>query len=445
MAAVRSFFGQEFKKTASLPPPQNTMINSPGNASAHNTPAWKKLGLKLKQSDASQSANGTPGVGQPDSTHEGPTGKRKFGAQSKGSDDWYNGNKKPRTSSSSHYHGRPEQASSSTPALKRKKSVTFGETPTKNEAVKTKTSVRALNNPKPATTLPPATPKKSKGPAKKVKPVPPTDTRRALEYLNLWKVSRDAWKFNKNHQSTLIKVVFEGDSIPAADVATFYDYIKDLKGLVRSRLRETAMEIRIKDRTEGSAMFPADTMDIDSKQATYETILSEWLQSQQLGQKRHFNETDFITTVQEDDLILKRAVKRARAEMIIDTLSDGNETDVSTTSVVSARATADRSAAAKDATKINGIPGKRRRKLRVSNLSDDSSSSESESDNDSDTSSASSSSDDSDSDDEEEEDEEDDDGDDSSSSSSSSSSGEDDDDDSDDEANDSSDDETAAA
>lgn len=348
--------------------------------SSAQSPGWKK------SNDASHSPHA---VGHRDGAYDG-SGKRKFGAAN---DEHGYGNKKARPSN---YNG----SESATP--KQKKSVTFGETPTKNST--------------------PKEPKKPKGPAKKPKAVAPVDTKNAVEYLRLWKASREAWKFNKNHQSTLIKAVFE-TGIPPADIPTFYDYIKDIKGFVRTRLRESAMEVRVKDRSEGAAVFPKETPDRDAKQATYETILSEWLQSQHLegGQKRTFNEAEFITTANDADMIVRRAIKRMRAETIIETLSDGSETDVSMTGTATSKA----KATGKDeAAKTNGVPGKRRRKLRVNQGdSDSSSSSESESDSDSgsDTSSSGSSSSESESESDNDDDEEDNDSDSGSSSGSSSS------------------------
>lgn len=349
--------------------------------SSAQSPGWKK------SNDASHS---THAVGHRGGAYDG-SGKRKFGAAN---DDHGYGNKKARPSN---YNG----SESATP--RQKKSVSFGETTTQNAT--------------------PKQPKKPKGPAKKPKPAPTADTKKAVEYLRLWKASREAWKFNKNHQSTLIKAVFE-TGIPPADIPTFYDYIKDIKGFVRTRLRETAMEIRVKDRSEGAALFPAETPDRDAKQATYETILSEWLQAQHLegGQKRTFNEAEFVTTAQDADVIVRRAIKRMRAETIIETLSDGSETDVSMTGT----ATSEAKAKAKDqSATTNGVPGKRRRKLRVNQDESDSSSSsesESDSDSDSDTSSSGSSSSESESESDSDEDEDEDEDSDSGSSSGSSSS-----------------------
>ncbi|KAM3452437.1 hypothetical protein MY5147_008829 [Beauveria neobassiana] len=401
------------------------------------TPAWKKLGLKLKHSSANEGANNTPAVGQPDRAQQGSMqGKRKLHTTSAASDDSSPlSAKKPRRDFSQTSTG------DATPQLTRKKSVAFADTPTNKTAAPGSTTARKT----PAKPIPKAAGKGSKGltPKKQKKPQPTADTRPALEYLRQWVSSRDSWKFNKNHQSTLIKAVFES-GIPPADVGSFYDYIDDIKGAVRMRLRETALAIRLKDNTDRAGAFPEGTADPDGKQGMYEAALAGFLEAQQkaASKKRTFAEIDYVTTAQDADVIIRRLVKRMRAEMVIATLSDGDETDASTTSV----AVPSRSADVGAGMKTNGVTSKRRRKLRTNvDVSDSSSSSDSSSDDDTDddadsesdagtdSDTSSSGSDDSSSEDEGDDENMDQD-DDSSSSSSSSSDDDSDDEDSDDEA-----------
>jgi hypothetical protein len=304
-------------------------------------------------------------------------------------------------------------------ATPKRKSVSFAETPSRGE--------RPARTPQKTPAKPP---KKPKGPPKKQKQPPASDIKPALEYLRHWKASRDSWKFNKNHQSTLIKAIFEND-FPADDVENFYEYIRDLKGFVRTRLRETAMEIRAKDISDGATAFPSGTLDPAEKQEKYESVLSGFVEGQK-GQKRSFDEVEYLSTSQDFDAVIRRIVKRMRVELVIATLSDGE--DVSATRASGNPAAAQGSDQA-NKTNMNGIPGKRRRKLRtnIDDSSSSSSSSESNSDSDSDSSSsASSSSDESSS--SEDEDMDDDSDEETSSSSSSSSSSDDDSEDSEDEA-----------
>ncbi|KAH8699896.1 hypothetical protein BGZ61DRAFT_238879 [Ilyonectria robusta] len=361
------------------------MFSSKGNAPAQQVPSWKKSGSKHQQSAASESATatGSPTVGHRSSTHQGTPSKRKLDAHA------------PPQSNSSHVAKRPrkdETTGDRNEQIKKRKSVTFADATSKNDKTK---------NTKPDPTDTPQ--KKSKGPAKKQKAPAPTDLKPALEYLRLWKTARTSWKFNKNHQSTLIKHVFDADGIPTADIDAFYEYIKDLKGLVRMRLRESALEIRTKDRSQGGAVFPEGTADLDATQERYETILTKFLQSQQVGSKRKlFEEAEYLSdSDSEDEIIIRRLVKRMRAELVIEELSDGADTEMSTTSSSSSRTIA----ASDNATpnvdkrmKLNDGTGKRRRKLRTnqedsdSSSSDSSSDSESDSDSDSDTSDSGSSS-----------------------------------------------------
>lgn len=262
--------------------------------------------------------------------------------------------------------------------LRRQKSVTFANVPETND--------------KPAKKKTPE--KKSKGPAKKKKTPPPTDLKPALEYLRLWKTARSSWKFNKNHQTTLIKHLFDADGIPAADIEAFYEYIKDLKGFVRMRLVQAALEVRTRDREE---VFPEGTADIAATQERYETVLAKFLQSQQVGCKRKvFAEQEYLSDSDDGDIIIQRLVKRMRAELVIDELSDG-DTDMSTTSSVSSKTLTGSNnnltstASGDKKVKLNDGTGKRRRKLRTnldsdSETSSSSSSSDSSSDSDSDTS-----------------------------------------------------------
>lgn len=383
-------------------------MSGSGDGSAPQTPAWKKLGLKLKNSNASESANGAPAVGQPNSA-QAMQGKRKFNGPADS----------PLSAKKSRNDARPYDAK----ATPKRKSVSFAETPSRGE--------RPARTPQKTPAKPP---KKPKGPPKKKKEQPPTDVKPALEYLRHWQSSRDSWKFNKNHQSTLIKAIFDG-GLPAEDVESFYEYIRDLKGFVRTRLRETAMEIRAKDISDGATAFPSGTLEPEAKQATYETALAGLTDSQR-GQKRAFDEVEYVSTSQDVDAIIRRIVKRMRAELVIATLSDGAQTDVSTPNASGKPATAQGTDQASK-TNMNGVTGKRRRKLRTNmdDSSSSSSSSESDSDSDSDSStSGSSSSDESSSSEDEDMNEASDDDTSSSSSSSSSDDSDSDDSDSDDDA-----------
>lgn len=363
------------------------MISS-GDGATARAPAWKRLGLKLKQSSAPEPANETLQVGHPSSSRTQQTqstpSKRKPEAPPAGEP--LSALKKSRNES---------HAAVSNPQLNKRKSVSFGETPTKS----------GFDTKNPADK---PQPKKVKIPGKKqaaaaAAAAAPADIKPALEYLNQWNSARDSWKFNKNHQSTLIKFAFDPILFPSANIDTFYAYIRDIKGFVRTRLQETAMELRTKDSTEGAAGFPEGSVNLPEKQLRYDQLLAQLLHSQ-AGQKRKtFHETEYRTSSEDVDDVIRRVIKRMRAEMVLDQLSDGEETDAShttTTSVSSEKVSIADSNTTKTTegdgkVKVSEGMSKRRRKLRTA-VDDSSSSSESESDSDA----SSSSSDDSDDDDE---------------------------------------------
>jgi hypothetical protein len=244
-------------------------------------------------------------------------------------------------------------------------------------------------------------------------PTEPFNLEPSLNYLRQWHTDRESWKFNKNHQTLLIKACFDAGRIPAADVPTFLLYIRDLKGFVRTRLREEAAEIKKKDMEQGAAGFPqAKEKEVkESKQQLYEEVLSKLLQ---LGQqeedsgappngngKRSFDETEFTARDDMDIDVKQRAIKRMRAEMVLQELSDSEESTTSAASGVTTTTTSSSSQAEtvepvrEKRVKLNDgsqqLKRRRLRKSRTADISDSESSSDSESDSDSSNSSSSSS------------------------------------------------------
>ena len=272
----------------------------------------------------------------------------------------------------------------------------------------------------------------------------------ALSYLRQWDTARaTSWKFNKNHQTLLIKYVFDHGRIPSADVATFYRYIRDLKGFIRTRLRQTAQEVIKRDMDDGQAAFPQPTQDKEGKQKEYEEVLSRLLKAparEETGSsnadattananaianataasvsagtvnangKRTFDEVEFVLRTISPE-VKQRVVKRMRAEAIADELSSDSgestssgETPAKTpSSSSSSSSSAARESAEAGTTekrvKLNDgsqqkIKRRRLRNARTENVGSDESSSDDESGSDSDSSSSTSSSDDDDEDEE---------------------------------------------
>ncbi|KAK4040283.1 hypothetical protein C8A01DRAFT_35704 [Parachaetomium inaequale] len=363
--------------------------------SAH-VPAWKRLGLKLKgpasgeaiPSPAGPNARAKPAAQVPSAHQARVNGspasslKRKLpSSASTPNAASATPNKKPR-------RGDQSAADQGTPPSLRK-SVSFADDtkasakdkPEKKKAKKKKTT-KASDAPKTDFSLEPS-----------------------LNYIRQWHTARASWKFNKNHQTLLIKYLFDGDKVPSADIPIFYQYIRDLKGFVRTRLRETAAEIKQKDMDAGAGAFPAALKDKETKQKQYEETISRFLQdlhqhqqqrrepngsasSKNANGKRTLDEVEYVLRIATPE-VKQRLLKRIRAELVVDELSDSEESTATATSSTSS-SSASTAAAAVDGTitttatgRSDGSqqPAKRRRlrNVRTDIGDDDSSSSESES------------------------------------------------------------------
>ncbi|KAF4920863.1 hypothetical protein CGCVW01_v006505 [Colletotrichum viniferum] len=357
-------------------------------------PAWKRLGLKLKSG---------PEIGGPAAEGSKPNGHQQHhdARNANGAADAASAaakRKRPehssvppafssplkRTRTDDHHH-----AAATPPTLRKQKSVTFTED-TKNPTAAAE-STKKKN--------------KSKKPAKPATQQPQADIKPSLEYLRAWKHARATWKFNKNYQSILMKRVFHTEAIPSADIDTFYEYIQDLKGYTRTRLRETADEVRKEDAAQGKAAFPDGTPDADSKQSEYEKVLAglKQLGSAEAGgsngKRKRFDESGFVAQ-SSDVAITQRVIKRMRAETILEELAESEDSDAMTIDTEEAPPKAAAAAAVQEETvdkrvKLNDgtkQSASRRRKQRTANV--DSSSEESSDDDSDDSSSDSDSSDD---------------------------------------------------
>ncbi|KAL2178171.1 uncharacterized protein P884DRAFT_223003 [Thermothelomyces heterothallicus CBS 202.75] len=330
--------------------------------SAH-VPAWKRLGLKLKgpvSGEATTSSTGfdapraSPAAQAPNAGQTRVNGspasavKRKLpsSASAPNAASSQTPNKKPRREDQS-------AAGQGTPSSLRK-SVSFAEDTKDNTKDKAEKKEKK---------------KAKKKKAKKTTDAPKADTNLepSLHYLRQWHTARDSWKFNKNHQTLLIKYVFNGDKVPSSDIAIFYDYIRDLKGFVRTRLRETAAEIKQKDMEAGAGAFPATLKDKETKQKEYEETISRFLQDLQQQQqqqqkakgsgknangKRTLDEVNYVLRIATPE-VKQRLVKRIRAELVADVLSESEESTTSratastaTTSTSSSSSTSGREAVA---------------------------------------------------------------------------------------------------
>lgn len=357
-------------------------------------PAWKRLGLKLKGPSDGSHVSAPP---QPTATpSSAPPAAGRFGrayqqSNPNGHGHGANGHGTPAFSKRKQFPAG--SGSYPTPDNKRPRRDDSDFTPSR-KAVSFSQDTKKAAPKKP----------KTKKPPKPQAPPQPFDFTPVLEYLRAWHNARDTWKFNKNHQTLLIKYLYKSDAIPAPDIAAFYSYVQDIKGASRKRLVEEAKDIRKKDMDAGPKGFPDGVKAPEEKQKQYEEMLADLLKRKAeikeggtaVGNgKRGFDEVEFVLRTVDRD-IQQRVVKRMRAETIIDELESsdsGESTAVSTSTSTSTQVNSSRvmvPVANGDAKATNGKEGaklkaKRRKKLRTADV-DSSSESDSESESESDSS-----------------------------------------------------------
>ncbi|KAB5554382.1 hypothetical protein GE09DRAFT_125180 [Coniochaeta sp. 2T2.1] len=347
--------------------------------SAQRVPAWKRLGLKLKgpasgESPApASSANAMPAASAPAQQQSSPASanlKRK----------------QPPPTSAPISRGPDKRQRTDTVVPSPKKSVKFSED---TKTPEDKPGAEPKKAPK-------KTKKKKKAPKPAAaEPAEAFNLEPSLAYLRQWQNDRESWKFNKNHQTLVIKYFFDAGRIRAADVPIFLAYIRDLKGFIRSRLRDEAAEIKKKDMADGAGAFAQvkEKADKESKQELYEEVLSKLLQlGKQDGEsstdkgngKRTFDEAGFAAQEEMDVDVKQRAIKRMRAELVLQELSESEEstTSAATTTTTSSAteekkaepAIAEKKVASKPTDGTQPLKRRRLRKSRTADISDDSSS-----------------------------------------------------------------------
>lgn len=352
-------------------------------------PAWKRLGLKLKgpSSDASPNYTAAQTTTTSANAHSTPSAASQYGNSGFNKRKQLPPNPYP---ASDFKRPRRDDYSNSAPS---RKSVSFSQD----------TTTKA----KPA----PKKPKKKKAPKRPPPSKQDFDLTPALEYLRNWNTARDSWKFNKNHQTLLIKYLYESDAIPSADIDAFYTYIRDIKGASRQRLVEQAQDICKKDMEAGTKGFPEGVKAPKEKQKEYEEMLAELLKKKaelksgdgansgsggDASKKRCFDEVDFVLRTAVDKGIQQRIVKRMRAETVVDELESSDTGESSSADSAATRAATSRVKVAAAGDEANGAKQNTKRKKKLRTAGSDSSSS---SDSDSESSASDSDSDDDDDDD----------------------------------------------
>ena len=168
---------------------------------------------------------------------------------------------------------------------------------------------------------PPTYPKPSK-----VNKATKASTRPFLEYLKHYYETRETWKFNKNHQNHLLKNVFDVEAIPSDHAHLLYKYVQGLQGGVRTRLRDTAFSIKVKDQEDGAAGFSETMANREKKQQEYEEALKEYVATMTAANaSKKMGYEEGVLLGLSDAAMAGRLAKRMRAEQILAELAATGE------------------------------------------------------------------------------------------------------------------------
>jgi len=142
-----------------------------------------------------------------------------------------------------------------------------------------------------------------------------------LAYLKQYTDSRPTWKFNKNHQTHLLKHLFNIDVVPSEYAHYIYEYVKGLQGGVRTRLRDSALAVKVKDLEEP---FPDDMENSEQRKREYDIAMNEYvatMMAAEVGPNVRYEEGILLGL---SDLAMpKRVTKRKRVERVLAELTSG--------------------------------------------------------------------------------------------------------------------------
>jgi hypothetical protein len=169
---------------------------------------------------------------------------------------------------------------------------------------------------------------KSKQPNKPAKITKPKAllSRPFLTYLKTYCESRDTWKFNKNHQNHLLRHAFDIEVIPTDYALYLFEYVRGLQGGVRTRLRDTALGVKVKDQEDGAAGFPSTMADPDKRQQEYDVAMKEYVATMTATNApatMGYEEGAMLGL--SDTAMAGRVAKRMRAERILAELASSPE------------------------------------------------------------------------------------------------------------------------
>jgi hypothetical protein len=166
-----------------------------------------------------------------------------------------------------------------------------------------------------------------------------------LSYIKQYCKDRANWKFNKNHQSHLLKHIFDLKSIPSDQIHLAYGYIASLQGGVRTRLRDEALAIQGADQELEVGEHP-ETMSysLDSHyhpETPEEKAARKEKERQKLEEEKELARKEYVATMTQIDAsknmgyeegvllnlsdfaMKERVAKRVRANIILTMLGRG--------------------------------------------------------------------------------------------------------------------------
>ncbi|EPQ64649.1 Bgt-3025 [Blumeria graminis f. sp. tritici] len=200
-----------------------------------------------------------------------------------------------------------------------------------------------------------------------------------LSYLEQYHNNRETWKFKKNHQSQLLQHIFDPKFVPSDHIHLVYDYIKGLQGLVRTRLRDTALAIKVQDQENGLAEFTTELQKQENVQEEYDMAIKDYIANSSALVVRQLGYEEELVMKFTEKEIKDRFIKRTRAEMIINELASSPDT---------ARSVCDTPIELSKEASSSGVLQKNARKRKQRTVVDESSSESSSSDSSSEDSSS---------------------------------------------------------
>jgi len=175
-------------------------------------------------------------------------------------------------------------------------------------------------------------PNKKSGKVTKTVASTKSSSRPFLAYLEQYHGDRENWKFNKNHQNHLLKHVFDINKIPSDHAHLIYGYVRGLQGGVRTRLRDAALAVKVKEQEDRAAGFPEDMNELEKEKdfikrcQDYDNACTEYVATMtSVDMSSRMGYEEGLLSNLSDYAMKERVAKRIRAEQILAELAAGGD------------------------------------------------------------------------------------------------------------------------